>query len=235
MTKRDPFKASEVTSRRGGPVKQPLSRDAIVAEALRQMTSYGLKGMSLRKVAQALDTGPASLYAYVTDLNELHALILDLALGKVNLRGRTDTSWRDQLHAVLKSYAKVLMASPGLAQLAFGTIAVGPNALRITEKLLALLEEGGVALATGAWAVDLLMLYVTAIVAERGNGINPVAPEGTVAQAISAVSQRDYPRVHAARAQLLSGTGEQRFTWALNVFLSGILQSPLAPDVTPAK
>lgn len=39
-------------------------------------------------------------------------------------------------------------------------------------------------MATGAWAVDLLMLYVTAVVAERGSGVNAVLLEGAVAQAI---------------------------------------------------
>ena len=184
--------------------------------------------MSLRKVALALNTGPASLYAYVADLTELYALMLDLALGNVNLQARKDASWREQLRSVLSSYAEVLSASPGLAQLAFGTIAIGPNALRMTEKLLALLEEGGVDIATGAWAMDLLMLYVTAIVAERGNGVNPIPPGGAVVQAISNVSEHDFPRIHAAREQLLSGTGEQRFLWALDVFLSGILQSTSA-------
>ena len=228
MTIRDPFKAPHVSSRRGGPVKAPLSRDVIVAEALRQLTINGLGGMSLRKVALALNTGPASLYAYVADLTELYALMLDLALGNVNLQARKDASWREQLRSVLSSYAEVLSASPGLAQLAFGTIAIGPNALRMTEKLLALLEEGGVDIATGAWAMDLLMLYVTAIVAERGNGVNPIPPGGAVVQAISNVSEHDFPRIHAAREQLLSGTGEQRFLWALDVFLSGILQSTSA-------
>jgi AcrR family transcriptional regulator len=79
MMARNPFEARHIESRLGGPVKQPLSRDAIVAEALRQLTSNGLEGMSLRKVAAALETGPASLYAYVEDLNELHALVLDRA------------------------------------------------------------------------------------------------------------------------------------------------------------
>ena len=77
MVARNPFEAPDVESRRGGPVKQPLSRDAIVAEALRQITTNRLKGMSLRKVAAALDTGPATLYAYVQDLDELYALVLD--------------------------------------------------------------------------------------------------------------------------------------------------------------
>src|SRR6185369_12030599 len=98
------------------------------------------KGMSLRKVAAALDTGPASLYAYVNDLDELHALVLDRALAKVKVAGDKGAGWRERLLRVLGSYARVLSASPGLAQLAFGTMAVGPNALRITEAVLALLD-----------------------------------------------------------------------------------------------
>jgi AcrR family transcriptional regulator len=210
-------------------VKQPLSRDAIVMEALRQLRVDGLKGMSLRKVAAALETGPATLYAYVDDLDELHALVLDRALANVKVRGAPGAGWRERLVGVLESYARVLLASPGLAQLAFGTVAVGPNALRMTETLLELLEEGGVDLATGAWAVDLLVLYVTAIVAERTNGHDPTASEGAVARAVAGVSGRDYPRIHAARAHLLSGTGEARFAWAVDVLLRGILQTPRSP------
>jgi AcrR family transcriptional regulator len=215
-------------------VKQPLSRDAIVLEALRQLTTDGLKGMSLRKVAAALETGPASLYAYVDDLDELHALVLDRALAKVNLRGVAGAGWRERLLSVLQSYARVLSASPGLAQLAFGTVAVGPNALRVTETLLALLEEGGIDPAMAAWAVDLLTLYVTAIVAEHAGGLDPAAPEGAVAQAVAGASERDYPHVYAARAHLLSGTAEERFAWAVDVFLRGIPKAPRPPSTERA-
>lgn len=233
MQARNPFELRDVKSRRGGPVKQPLSRDAIVTEALRQLTSDGLAGMSLRKVAAALETGPASLYAYVDDLHELHALVLDRALAGVDCRGAASAGWRERLQRVLASYARLLSASPGIAQLAMGTVAVGPNALRITETLLGLLEEAGVDLATAAWAVDLLTLYVTAIVAEHADGLDPAHPEGVVARAIGGVSERDYPRVHAARTQLLSGTGEERFMWAIDVLLQGILHAPRSPHVAP--
>ena len=129
MRARNPFEAREVTSRRGGPVKAPLSRQAIVTEALRQLRRDGLAGMSLRKVATALKTGPASLYAYVDDLQELQALVLDRALGSVDARGAKRGAWRANLERLLASYLEVLFASPGLAQLALSTIAVGPNAL----------------------------------------------------------------------------------------------------------
>src|SRR5271170_8191166 len=112
MAVRNPFEAPHVESRRGGPVKQPLSRDAIVREALRQLRADGLGGMSLRKVAAALETGPASLYAYVDDLHGLQALVLDRALAAVDIglaKGRA--GWRERLKRVLESYAKVLFQS----------------------------------------------------------------------------------------------------------------------------
>jgi hypothetical protein len=129
----------------------------------------------------------------------------------------------------------VLSASPGLAQLAFGTVAVGPNALRIAETILALLDEAGVDRATSAWAYDLLILYVTAIAAEHADGLDPAAPEGAVAEAVARVSERDYPNVWAARAHLLSGTAEERFAWTLDVLLRGILQTSVSPRTEPTR
>ncbi len=56
------------------------------------------------------------------------------------------------------------------------------------------------------------------------------ARAGVVARAVSAFSEKDYPRLHAARAELLSGTGEERFTWALDVLLQGILHARRSPQ-----
>jgi AcrR family transcriptional regulator len=235
MGARNPFEAREVTSRRGGPSKAPLSRDAIVAEALRQLRRDGLAGMSLRKVATALKTGPASLYAYVDDLHELQALVLDRALAKVVVRG-AGRGWRARLESLLASYLEVLFGSPGLAALALGTIAVGPNSLRITEILLGLFEEAGVDRRTAAWASDLFLLYATAIAAEHGGRDakhDPAHPAGAVARAIRGVSALEHPHLHAARAELLSGGGGQRVAWAIDVLLKGIL--PADRKASPAR
>ena len=237
MKKRNPFEAREVTSRRGGPVKAPLSRLAIVTEALRQLKRDRLAGMSLRKVATALKTGPASLYAYVDDLQELQALVLDNALAGVDVRSAKRADWRANLESLLMSYLEVFFASPGLAQLALGTIAVGPNALRITDRFLALLEEGGADRRTAAWAADLFLLYATAIAAEhagRDAKHDPANPQGAVARAVRGISAAEYPHLHAAREEILSGGGGQRVAWAIDVLLKGIL-SPARPSVAGAK
>jgi AcrR family transcriptional regulator len=235
---RNPFEAREVTSRRGGPRKAPLSREAIVTEALGQLKRDGLAGMSLRKVATALKTGPASLYAYVDDLQELQALVLDRALAGVDVRGGKRADWRANLESLLASYLEVLFASPGLAQLALGTIAIGPNALRITERFLGLLGEAGADRRTAAWALDLFLLYATAIAAEHGgrdSKQDPANPQGAVARAVRGVSAGEYPHIHAARQELLSGGGGQRVAWAIDVLLKGILSGARAPGAVPRK
>ncbi|GLY43183.1 TetR family transcriptional regulator [Amycolatopsis sp. NBRC 101858] len=224
MPSRDPFRASHVASRRNRPAKPPLSRDAIVAEALRQISQDG-GGMSLRKIATALDTGPASLYAYVDDLSELQALVLDHALDEVTV-GAAGEPWRARLERLLRSYAEVLAKSPALAQLAFQTVAVGPNALRIAEALLEILDEAGVEPATAAWAIDMLTMSMAAAAAGHAYGLDPAAPDSPVAQAVDRVSADEYPRVHAARADIMSGTGDERFAWSVDVLIRGILARP---------
>lgn len=233
MGMRNPFEARNVTSRRGGPVKKPLSRESIVAVALDQLTRKGLGGMSLRKVAAALETGPASLYAYVDDLRELQTLVLDSALADVAIPKASDLGWRVRLASLLESYIAVLRRSPGLAQLAMNTIAAGPNALRIIEALLGLLHEAGVDQPTAAWAVDLLSLYATAIAAEQSHRNDD--PFGPVVRMLRGVSQQDFPRVYAARDELVAGEGQERFEWAIEVLLKGVLQTPCSPhgSVTP--
>lgn len=224
MPTRDPFRASTVASRRTRPAKPLLSRDVIVAEALRQLTSPDGGGMSLRKIATALDTGPASLYAYVDDLSELQALVLDHALDAVTV-GEPGEPWRDRLDGLLRSYAGVLAESPALAQLAFRTVAVGPNALRIAEAILELLAEAGVDRTTAAWAIDLLTMSMAAVAAGHASEVDPAAPDGPVTQAINRASADEYPRVHAAREDVVSGTGEERFAWSMDVLIRGILAS----------
>ncbi len=210
-----------VISRRNRPAKPPLTREGIVAKGLEILAAEGLSGLSLRRVATALDTGPASLYVYLPNLGALHAEMLDAALSAVT--APAVGPWRERLKAVLWRYMMVLIERPGLAPLALGTLASGPNSLRIWEMLLGLLQEGGVDAKSAAWGVDLLILYVTAIAAEQS--LRSGGDLGPVEAALAQLSPTVYPLIFAARALLLSG-GEERGHWALNVIIDGLVGPP---------
>jgi AcrR family transcriptional regulator len=215
----------EIVSRRTRPAKAPLSRDIIISTALGILEKDGLSGLSLRRVAAVLDTGAASLYFYIDNLDELYALMLDRALAAVELPGAMDQAWQVRLKAYLTSYLHVLNERQGLAQLAMTTIATGPNSLCMWEVLLGLLKEGGVDDARLVWGVDMLLLYVTAIAAEQSNWRATGQDFGRVKSALSAVSAEQFPLVSAlfqGKRPSDIGDGDARVQWALDVIIDGI-------------
>ena len=215
-----------IVGRRTRPAKSPLSQEAIVSTALDLLSREGMAGLSLRKVAAALDTGAASLYVYVANLDELHVLVLDRVLGEVELPPERTGDWRNRLKAVLRSYFGALLARPGLAQVALSTIPSGPNMMALTEALLSLLAEGGVDLPRAAWAIDLLLLQTAAVAAEQDNRRSQDESElARVAEAVRSVSAEQHPNIHALGDELVSGKGD-RHDWALDVLINGVLSTP---------
>jgi TetR/AcrR family transcriptional regulator, tetracycline repressor protein len=63
--------------------KPALTRQAIVDAALRIVDTEGLDAVSMRRIAQDLGTGAASLYAHVTDKEELIDLVVDQIMGEM--------------------------------------------------------------------------------------------------------------------------------------------------------
>src|SRR3954467_10151869 len=104
-------------NRRERPAKPALTRDGIVATALAVMRAEGMDKVTMRRIAKELDTGPASLYVYVTDTEELHAAMLDELLGEVDL-DPADGDWRSRLWRAVDSYRRVLYDNPSLARVA---------------------------------------------------------------------------------------------------------------------
>ncbi|TXS40307.1 TetR/AcrR family transcriptional regulator [Streptomyces sp. uw30] len=217
-------------SRRERPAKPALTRDGIIATAVRVMRAEGLQRVTMRRLAQELDTGPASLYVYVANTAELHAAILDELLGEVDLApAAADGDWRERIDAVLSSYSRLLYQHPSLAQSAVVARPSGPNYLNLLEALLALLSQGGVPDDQAAWGVDVLLQVATASAAEHaGQKDSPHFAEewNAVAAAVANASAAKVPHVAALGSELLSGTPQERQMWRTRMLLNGILQTP---------
>ena len=213
-------------SRRERPAKPPLTRQGVIEAALDIMRREGLNRVTMRRIAEALDTGPASLYVYVRGVGDLQAQILDALLATVAVREAG--AWRDQLKGLLIRYMDVLYRHPEIARMAMTTLPSGPNYLALVDAMIGLLNVGGVADRDAAWAVDLLLLYATANAAEHGGWATSDLIGGefqTLATAIETADARTYPNVARLGAQLMSGGGA-RGRWSLDVLINGVLQTP---------
>ncbi|MCX5384557.1 TetR/AcrR family transcriptional regulator [Streptomyces sp. NBC_00083] len=217
-------------SRRERPAKPALTRDGIIGTAVRIMEAEGLQKLTMRRLAQELDTGPASLYVYVANTAELHAAILEALLGEVDLVAAAATgNWRERVKAVLASYIEVLYAYPGLAQSALIARPSGPHYLDLVEALLALLDEGGVPAGQAAWGVDALLQTATATAAEHSGRRQSAGAEDdwkALAAGLDQASPARHPHVAALGADLISGPPTARRDWILQALVNGIAHTP---------
>ena len=215
------------TSRRERPAKAALTRAGIIGAAVGVLRAEGLEKVTMRRLAQELDTGAASLYVYLRNTAELHAAVLDELLGEVDLSA--GGGWRERLVAILDSYTEVLFRYPSLARSALVSWPSGPHFLALMEALLAALDDGLVPGGRAAWAVDLILLHVTASAVEQSTRIESGGAEdewNAMAGAVQSVPPEQFPHLAALGPDMVSGPGGARQKWALDVLLNGVLHTP---------
>ena len=112
----------------------------------------GLDGVTMRKLAQELDTAAGSLYVYFANRDELLASVYDEVLGELSLPDRPAADWPDaeppaadwraELTDLLLTAIIVVGGHGGIARVVLGAIPTGPHALALAEAILALLTRG---------------------------------------------------------------------------------------------
>ncbi|MGW9209572.1 TetR/AcrR family transcriptional regulator [Embleya sp. NPDC055664] len=232
-------------SRRTRPAKAALSADALVSAALAILDADGLDAVTMRRVAQALDTGAASLYVYVANRDELLALVYDRVVGEIPLPavgpvGAPVPHWRAELTTLIGNAVTVLGDRRGIASVALGDVPTGPNALALADTILALLAGADIDDLTRSLALDLINLYITAAATEQSayaaKGERGQTEESAVAEmneTFARLSATEYPHLVAMRPTLTEGSGDERDAWAIEVLLNGILTTPARPPRSP--
>ncbi|MFI1172832.1 TetR/AcrR family transcriptional regulator [Streptomyces melanogenes] len=157
------------------PMPAPLSRERIVQAAIQLADADGLDGVSLRKVAAALNVGPMRLYGYIDTKEELLDLMVDAVHAEIRPTG---DSWREVLRSLAEGMRQAAHRHEWLADLLGGRPQLGPNTLASGESVLAAMD--GVDLDTVVQAVAAVNAYVIGAVrreiterrAERTSGMD---------------------------------------------------------------
>lgn len=215
-------------SRRERPAKPALTREGIVAVALRILREEGLERVTMRRLAGELDTGPASLYVYVRNMAELHGALLDELLADLDPTQSGDAGvWRDELVGLLVAYTTMLLRYPSLARSVMVLRPTGRRYLRLVETILGLLRIGGATVRQAAWGVDILLQQATASAAEHGtrNGSTEAdAEQEALERALHGASADDYPHIAWASGDLFAGTGEERLRWGFTTLINSLTE-----------
>jgi AcrR family transcriptional regulator len=206
-----------------------LTIDAIAAAGLRVVDDEGLDAMTMRRVAQELGTGAASLYAYVDNKDRLLELVVDRALSELDPPA-ADGPWQEQLKAGLRDLRTLFSRHRDLARASFARIPLGENAMTASEWMIATLRKGELPTKVIAYACDLLPLYVTAIAYEEsvyaGEQISHeqmLEYVGQMRSYFESLPQSRFPNVVAFAAALTAGSDDdERFEFGLDVLIAGL-------------
>ncbi|WP_328600750.1 TetR/AcrR family transcriptional regulator C-terminal domain-containing protein [Actinomadura physcomitrii] len=220
--------------RRPAPSRQPLTQDLVVEAAIGVLDAEGLEAVTMRRVAQELGTGPASLYAHVSDKQELRELMLDRVAAEIRLPAEPDPArWREQLKEVALEIRRVYTSHRDIAKVSMGLIPTGPNLLAVAEAQLALMIAGGVPPKVAGLAVDTLGMYIDADAVEDTFYTATVKGDedpwehfrkyiAQVRDYFKALPTDRYPHIVSLVDDLTDQGGAERFEFGLDVLLRGI-------------
>ena len=217
-------------STRDRPAKAPLSEDAVVDAALAILKSDGLEAVTMRRVAAALDTGAASLYVYVSGREGLLQAMLDRVTATIELEAPDPSRWRAQLHSLLQRMHQALVAHPGIAAMTLADPPTTEAVLRLTENLLGILLAGGLDPQDAAWACDIFVSLVTAAASEddvrrpRGRSDDDRREQvDELYKTFAGLPPDRFPLIAAHAAQMVAGDGDERFRFAVDVVIDGVV------------
>ncbi len=147
-----------------GRERPALSRDQIVAAALRLLDEEGINALSMRTLGARLDAGAASLYRHVANKDELIELVVDEVYGELDVPDPPGPDgWRAAAVTGAQSLRAMALRHPWVVSVLgqVGLAQLGPNLGRQSERLLAIFTAAGFGVADADRAMSALVAYVT--------------------------------------------------------------------------
>lgn len=174
----------------------PLSREQIVAAAVRLLDAEGIEALSMRKLGTEMGTAATSLYRHVANKDELIELVVDEVYGELELpeAGGPD-AWRASLSHSGHSLRDMVLRHPWVASVLgqVGLAHLGPNLMRMSERMLRLARTAGFPPGEADLAMKAVISYVIGATTSEASYLSLLARSG--------MSEADWLRSLAPAAQ----------------------------------
>jgi AcrR family transcriptional regulator len=212
-----------------------LSKQRVVAEAVRLADGEGVQGLSMRRLAGALGAGAMSLYHYVKNKEELLDAMIDLVFEEIELPP-DDTDWQTAMRRRSVSARQALARHPWAIALIDSRTSPGPAYLRDREAVTACLRKAGFPplMATHAnWLLDSCVygyaLQETSLPFDTGDQLADMVEDVYLPQ----LPPDRFPYLNESAAALVAANYDptREFTFGLDLILAALedLRAPAQP------
>jgi len=214
----DPTRLATAPSRSRG--RPPVPKGRIVAAALEIVDEQGAEALSLRTLAQRLDSSTATLYRHFDNRADLIHHVIDHTLGAapIDADALRELSWEDACQAMATWMFATLRRHPNVAPLLLDQVPAGPNAMASRELALQVFLDAGfspdIAIRSYATLARFVLGFAIQLNGEDGGDRALVA-------AYQGADPESFPAT-AAVASLSPVPLDDEFRFGLELLLSGL-------------
>lgn len=94
-----------------------LSREEIVAAAIRTVHGKGFHSLTMRQLAEELGVTPAAMYYHIRGKAEIARLVIDAVLEPIELPGPDVGDWDERIRRLATQFWGILNEYPGIASM----------------------------------------------------------------------------------------------------------------------
>lgn len=204
--------------------REPLSRERVLAEAVRLCDAGGLDALSMRSLAEALGVEAMSLYNHVASKDDVLDGIAEIVVGEFEPPA-IGGDWREAMRRRAISAHEALLRHPWSPLLIASRVNIGPNMLRYVNATLGCLREAGFSfeLADRAWnAIDSHIYGFTLL--ELNFPLDPSEYKSAASGFLHMLPADKYPYMRALTELVIAGEhkGLQDFRFGLDLLLHGL-------------
>ncbi|WP_345434538.1 TetR/AcrR family transcriptional regulator [Actinoallomurus vinaceus] len=161
-----------------------LSRDQIVRAAIELLDEKGLDGLSMRRLGSRLAAGATSLYWYVATKDELLELVVDEIMGEIEVPEVEAADWRTAAAAIAHGMRGMILRHPWVTGLFGVRPNMGPNAMRMSDRVVGMLTAAGFTGVPVAYASSLLLSHAIGSATTEAAWRRSIAPSGKTADEV---------------------------------------------------
>jgi AcrR family transcriptional regulator len=203
-----------------------ISRDVILAAALKILNDDGLEGLSMRKLAAALDIEAMSLYNHVKDKRDLLDGLVDRVLSQIELPDDR-LAWDRRLELIALGLYAALVQHPALV-IVMATEKGQPTDLRVLkgmDSLVAILAVSGLnpALQVSAYRGLLATCFGFVLAATQGlSKTQAQAQEDWETRGVQAWNAEALPHLAGLAPQFLQTHADDDYKFMLGAYLAAL-------------
>lgn len=203
--------------------KDGITEQRITAAALRILETDGHDALTMRRIAQELGTGPASIYRHVASREELTVLVVDHVLGLHDATPPANGDWRQTARWGAGELRRHLLAHPAVVPLITSAQMLGPNSMRGRDFALRTLISAGFSphVAVRSY-LSIVHFTVACVQLDLRTAAHTDHQRQVLHDYFAHQDPTRYPEVVTHADVLATHNSDAEFTFGLNAILDGI-------------